>query len=76
LYDENQKIKGYANWSFNGSNQDKAPKNQFVSDFLTVYNYNVKNGVGDNLKTAAKATDYTLNLWKTEKGSSFETTFD
>ena len=34
--DENGKTR---TWVFNGSNQDKAPQNQFVSDFITAYNY-------------------------------------
>lgn len=40
-------------WDFNGKNANSAPDNQFVQDFLEAYNYNVKNGGGDNLKKAA-----------------------
>ena len=63
-------------WVFNGSNQDKAPKNQFVSDFITAYNYNVENGGGDKIQAAATSTEYTLNLVQTDGGSNFETTFN
>ena len=52
-------------WSFTGSNHGKAPKNQFVSNFLTAYDYNIGNGGGDNLRNAAESTDFTVNLIKT-----------
>lgn len=55
----------------NGQNQDEAPKNQFVQDFLTVYNYNVENGAGDNLTSAATSTEYTLGVIQTENHSKF-----
>ena len=71
--DENGKTR---TWIFNGANQNQAPKNQFVSDFVTAYNYNVKNGGGDQMQAAAIATDYTLNLVQTEEGSTFQTTFN
>ncbi len=71
--DENGKNRA---WIFNGSNQNQAPKNQFVSDFVMAYDYNVKNGGGDQMKAAATATDYTLNLVQTENGTSFQTTFN
>ncbi len=69
-------------WIFNGSNQDKAPKhNQFVSDFITAYDYNVSNLAKSGeknsaLKTAAESTSYTLNVVQTEGNSHFETTFN
>jgi RHS repeat-associated protein len=62
-------------WTFNGTNYKGAPKNQFIQNFLTAYNYNVKNGGGEKMQTASKATDYTLNLVQTENGSNFQTTF-
>jgi RHS repeat-associated protein len=71
--DENQK---WRSWTFNGKNQDQAPKNQFVSDFVTSYNYNIENGGGDKMQAAATATDYTLNLKQTEGHSNFQTTFN
>ena len=40
-------------WVFNGKNQDVAPKNQNVQDFITAYNYDIKNGGGDALKSIA-----------------------
>ena len=69
--DENK----WRQWSFTGSNQDKAPKNQFISDFIMAYDYNVKNGGGDKVKEAATATNYTLNLVQTENSSNFQLTF-
>jgi RHS repeat-associated protein len=63
-------------WRFNGSNHSSASNNQFVKNTLAAYNYNVKNGGGDQMKAAATATDYTLNLVQTEGGSNFETTFN
>jgi len=44
-------------WDFNGTNESSAPDNQFVRDFLEAYNYNIKNGGGDNLKRAAFANE-------------------
>ena len=38
---------------FNGYNQSKAPNNPFVQSFIQAYNYNIKNGGGDNLRNAA-----------------------
>jgi len=70
--DENGKNRA---WIFNGSNQNQAPKNQFVSDFITAYDYNVKNGGGNQMQAAATSTDYTLNLVQTGNGSNFQLTF-
>jgi RHS repeat-associated protein len=70
--DENNKPQ---TWIFNGTNQNDAPNNEFVNQFITAYFYDINNGGGDNLKAAAEATDYTLNLVKTEGGSSFQLTF-
>jgi RHS repeat-associated protein len=65
-------------WVFNGSNQQQGLdiNNQFVTDFITAYDYNIKNGGGDMMQSAATATDYTMNLVQTEKHSSFQTTFN
>ena len=40
-------------FSFNGTNGVNAPKNSFVNDVITAYNYNIKNGGGENMKAAA-----------------------
>ena len=56
-------------WIFNGVNQDKAPKDQFISDFLSAYSYNIENGGGDKLQEAASATEYTIDIVQTENGS-------
>lgn len=47
---------------FNGKNADKAPDNTYVQDFLKAYDYNIKNGGGDNLKEAATNSDLKINL--------------
>jgi hypothetical protein len=49
-------------WVFNGSNQDQAPKNQFVQDFLTAYNYNVKNGGGESMYKLANNRELSVQL--------------
>jgi RHS repeat-associated protein len=72
-YEDDGKIRP---WSFNGLNQDKAPKNQFVSDFINSYNYIIKKGGGDKVKEAATAKDYSLNLVQTEDHSEFNLTFN
>jgi len=63
-------------WVFNGHNHSLAPKNQFVTDFLIAYSYNIMNGGGDNLKAAATAKDYIINLEQTDKNSNFGITFN
>ncbi len=72
-YEENGKT--YA-WTFNGSNQAQAPKNEFVSNFITAYDYNVNNGGGEQLQAAATSTKYTLNLEKSNEGNDFGLTFN
>lgn len=55
-YNQRRNAKGelVANhWTFNGKNANTAPDNQFVKDFLAAYNYNTRNGGGDNIKRAA-----------------------
>jgi RHS repeat-associated protein len=49
-------------WVFNGSNQGQAPKNSFVQDFLTAYNYNVKNGGGESMYKLANSRELTVQL--------------
>ena len=56
-------------WSFNGSNHKEAPKDGFISKFLTAYDYDIKNGGGDNLKKAATSTDFSINLARTTENS-------
>lgn len=57
-------------FSFNGSNHNMAPKNEFVSQFLEAYDYNIKNGGGDNLKEAATNKDLTVRVIKSSNGKS------
>jgi len=58
----------FNHWTFNGANQSKAPSNSFVQDFITAYNYNVKNGDrlgnggGENIKTFANSRNMTASL--------------
>ena len=61
--------KQYA-WSFNGSNYKTAPDNQFVKDFLKAYDYNKRNGGGDNLIEAATSKD-TYHLAETKGDSKY-----
>jgi RHS repeat-associated protein len=49
-------------WTFNGTNYDEAPKNQFVQDFFTAYNYNVKNGGGESMYKLANSREMTAQL--------------
>ena len=56
-------------WSFNGSNHKEAPKDDFISKFLTAYDYDIKNSGGDNLKKATTSTDFSINLVRTMEGS-------
>jgi len=49
-------------WTFTGTNQDKAPSNQLVQDFLTAYNYNVGNGGGESMYMLANSRDMTVTL--------------
>ena len=48
-YQENGKGKVFI---FTGENADRAPKNTFVQNVITAYNYNKKNGGGENLQKA------------------------
>ena len=54
-------------WDFNGENSKNAPDNQFVTDFLEAYNYNINNGGGDNLKKAAFDTNERFEVFEIEE---------
>jgi RHS repeat-associated core domain len=62
-------------WTFNGTNQDQAPENEFVQGFVSAYNYNIENGGGDKMQEAATATDYTIHLMQTEGHSYGDLSF-
>ena len=55
---------------FDGKNQNKAPKDEYVQSFIKAYNYNVKNGGGENLKKAAMEKDKYFMVMTTE-GKSY-----
>ncbi len=60
---------GVASFRFNGSNANQAPKNSYVQDVVTAYNYDVNNGGGDNLKEAATNDKLLINVSPTWVGS-------
>jgi len=47
---------------FNGTNGASAPSNGYVQNVLKAYNYDVKNGGGDNLKEAATNPDIQVSV--------------
>jgi len=51
---------------FNGTNGASAPKNAYVQSVIKAYNYDVKNGGGDNLKEAASNRKLTLSVVSAE----------
>jgi RHS repeat-associated protein len=57
------------NFRFNGTNSGDAPKNEFVQNFLTAYNYNVENGGGEMLQSIASNSDLKIGVAITEEGS-------
>jgi len=57
---------------FNGSNHADAPENQFVTNALIAYDYNVSNKTGKNL--VAAATDESIQMNLRENRSSVEST--
>ncbi|GHT25198.1 cell well associated RhsD protein [Bacteroidia bacterium] len=52
----------WRSWTFNGTNQSEAPQNQYVQDFITAYNYNIKNGGGENMSTLANSREMSVQL--------------
>jgi len=51
-----------ASFRFDGTNGNSAPQNKFVQNAIRAYNYNIKNGGGDNLKEAANNPNIKINL--------------
>ena len=45
------------NFIFNGQNENNAPRNKFVNSVISAYNYNIKNGGGNNLKVIVTDKD-------------------
>src|SRR5690606_20674567 len=57
------------NFRFNGTNGENAPKNEFVQNFLTAFNYNVENGGGEKLQAIAGNSDINIGVAQTEYSS-------
>ena len=56
---------------FNGSNADQAPKNDFVNNVITAYNYNINNGGGENLKEIATKSSFSIGIVETNRGNLY-----
>jgi RHS repeat-associated protein len=54
---------------FTGTNTDGAPKNEFVQQFVSAYNYNVENGGGDKMQEIAGNSKVLVNVAYTEYSS-------
>jgi RHS repeat-associated protein len=54
-------------FTFNGSNASEAPENQFVKSVLEAYEYNVKNGGGLRMQTAAQDSRLKLNIYQSDR---------
>ncbi|GHT50735.1 hypothetical protein FACS189440_18680 [Bacteroidia bacterium] len=52
----------WKSWIFNGTNQNQAPSNQYIQDFLMAYKYDVENGGGENVYNMANSREMTVNL--------------
>lgn len=57
------------NFRFTGTNADGAPKNEFVQQFLSAYNYNVENGGGEKMQEIAGNSKALVNVAFTEYSS-------
>lgn len=57
------------NFRFNGTNADGAPKNEFVQQFLSAYNYNVENGGGEKMQAIAGNSKLSVGVTISEEGS-------
>jgi RHS repeat-associated protein len=61
----NDKNGNLQSWVFNGKNTTM-PRNDFVRKFVNAYNYDIKNGGGDNLKKAAFSTKINVQIVETD----------
>lgn len=61
-YKDGTKMMG---WSFNGSNAKNAPSSKYVQSVIAAYNYDTKNGGGENLVKAATSKDITVKVFET-----------
>ena len=54
----------WQSWTFNGTNQEEGLKlnNQFVTNFLTAYGYDIENGGGESLYELANNRDKIIQL--------------
>lgn len=67
--DENGKEQS---WVFNGTNQSQAPKNEFISNFLLAYDYNVTNKGGENMIAAVENHSITIGVEYEKYGGTSE----
>ncbi|NPD48216.1 RHS repeat domain-containing protein [Lentimicrobium sp. S6] len=68
--DSNKKLQ--PPFSFNGKNGANAPKNNFVKNVISAYNYNTRNGGGDKLKYAAtNENGHDIKITSTSGSSEF-----
>ncbi|WP_370520758.1 RHS repeat domain-containing protein [Dysgonomonas sp. 25] len=63
-------------WVFNGKNHDEAPINEYVSNVLLAYDYNIENGGGDNLMKAATDSKIKMGVAYYKEGLSRNEGFD
>src|SRR5690606_36799969 len=59
------------NFRFTGFNTDGAPKNEFVQQFLSAYNYNVENSGGEKMQEIAGNNKAIVNVVNTEYSSQY-----
>ena len=72
--DTNGTYKSFELSGLNNQKTIKIPQNQFVKDFITAYQYNIKNGGGDNMKKAVTDSKYNFIIYDgTDTGLSVET---
>ena len=60
---------------FHGKKTIRIPNNQFVKDFITAYNYNIKNGGGDKLKEAVTNHKYEIYVYNSLDDDNPKTDF-
>ena len=61
---------------FRGKKTITIPNNQFIKDFIMAYNYNIKNGGGDNLKEAVTNSKYKIYVYNSLDDDEPITEFD
>ncbi|RGN50451.1 RHS repeat domain-containing protein, partial [Bacteroides sp. OM05-12] len=59
------------NFIFNGQNENNAPRNKFVNSVISAYNYNIKNGGGNNLKVIVTNAKIKIEIVETDKDNKY-----